>query len=336
MLIKENVVSSFQKMSTAKRNLNVKEYVKTQPVEIKFIDHGIRILKILFDGNKTKNQIFEALRKDKLKKIPYQSDKSKTLEMIKLLEKNELVKENIQDQPLSKGKKMKRKKKRQKHVMELTTIGRELSQLIYYLDEYDQSYKNLRAKIDDHIVDNTGNIERSVLLHKLQTKEWTSQDLDNYSKIVEGISSLESHFLSVTLDTLLSRYFAILHNYNPLNKVAKEILRHVVMDSVTRFILDRLEGSLVDRLYSNESVKDRAYENTHLLLSGWAIAYISDLVGEYSKIEFMKDESLDLANKLYHFLNPENGLIQKVLQEHMKTNSGLDLFIQELEKSRDT
>jgi hypothetical protein len=321
-------------MSTANRSLNVTKYLKTQPVEIKYIVHCIRILKILFDGNKAKNQVFNVLRKDELR-IPYQNDKSKTLEMIKLLQKNELIKVINNNPPLTKIK-LKSRKKNQKHILELTPLGRDLSQLVNSLDEYDYSYKNLNTKVDARTVDNTGSINRLTLLHKLRNKGWTSQDLDNYSKIVEMISSLESHFLPLTLDTLLSRYFTILHKHNPLNNVAKEILRHVVMNSITQFVLDRLEGSLVDRLYSNKSARDIAYEDTHLLLSGWGVAIISDLVSEYSKIGFLKDESLDLAKKLYHFLNPENGLLHKVIHERMKTNPELDKFIQELEKSSHT
>ena len=48
--------------------MSVRKYLKIQPVENKLIDHYIWILKILFDGNKSGNQIFQILKNSKPKK----------------------------------------------------------------------------------------------------------------------------------------------------------------------------------------------------------------------------------------------------------------------------
>ena len=78
------------KRSTITHDLSTKTYQKSQPVEIKLIEHYITILKMLFDGNKNINEIFNILRKE-TKRIPYQSDKSTAIHAIKDLLKYQLV-----------------------------------------------------------------------------------------------------------------------------------------------------------------------------------------------------------------------------------------------------
>jgi hypothetical protein len=84
------IVCYLHKMSTDELNLSTKKYVKSQPVDFKFIPHHISILKILFDGRKNENQIFRALTKNK-ERIAYQSDKDTMIIAIKQLMAYNLV-----------------------------------------------------------------------------------------------------------------------------------------------------------------------------------------------------------------------------------------------------
>jgi hypothetical protein len=112
--------------------------------------HYVAILKILSDGKKSVNEIFSILRKQ-TKRIPYQSDKSSTILAIENLLKYQLVTATNVQRGKAKRKYGRRKKsKAQKIDIEPTPIGKELSQLIYYIHEYSNRYKKLKDIIDYH------------------------------------------------------------------------------------------------------------------------------------------------------------------------------------------
>jgi hypothetical protein len=136
--------------STTIRELSTKVYQKSQPVDIKLMGHYVAILKILSDGKKSVNEIFSILRKQ-TKRIPYQSDKSSTILAIENLLKYQLVTATNVQRGKAKRKYGRRKKsKAQKIDIEPTPIGKELSQLIYYIHEYSNRYKKLKDIIDYH------------------------------------------------------------------------------------------------------------------------------------------------------------------------------------------
>jgi hypothetical protein len=316
-------------MSTTIRNMSTNKHIGTQPVETKIISHCILVLKILYKGGTSKNQLFNKLKNDE-SKIPYKTDKSSTLEAIKHLRKSKLVNE-ISSPPTSKGKK-KRKMKAQRIVVELTELGKELSQLIYYLDECELSYKELKNKINNHFADSTMNLKPVVLENRLRRKGWKHQEIKEYDRLIEGVLVLETHLPLVLFNTILSRYLKIIYSY-PLNILAKEILKKVIIDSITKYILNRLEGILADQINSNNPAKYNAFFTTYRLLSSWMMTYIGNHVDSFSKNRFVQKESLELIKNMFHILNPEQNYLQNVLKRKAKTDSEISTFIQGLEAS---
>jgi len=321
------------KKSTATRSLRTKEYKQSQPVEINLIDHYIAILKILFDGKKYVNEIFNILRKE-TKRIPYQSDKSSTIFAIKDLLKYQLVTETIVQRGKTKRKRIRKKKPIiQKRIIELTPLGKELSQLIYYIDEYSHRYKKLKDVIDYHFNGNDIGIKQVILSKRLKERGWKNQEMELYDQYMASILSLESHLPMVILNTLLARYFKIIHSYSSISDIAKEILRRVIMDAITKYILDRLEGILADKIYASKSQRDNAFGTTHYLLSGWTTSHFRDYADTYSENRFIQNESLDLVRVLYNILDPPKHFLQYVLGREAKRDPKIDLLVRVLEES---
>ena len=75
--------------------------------------------------------------------------------------------------------------------------------------------------------------------------------------------------------------------------MAKEILRRVVMDTITDYILDRLEGILTD--------KDPMAGTIYTLLAGWSINHFKNHVDIYSENRFIQNESRLGKNIIQYF-----------------------------------
>lgn len=296
--------------------MSTDKHIRTQPVETKIISHCILVLKILYKGGTSKNQLFNKLKNDE-SKIPYKTDKSSPLEAIKHLRKSKLVNE-ISSPPTRKGKK-KRKMKAQRIVVELTELGKELSQLIYYLDECELSYKELKNKINNHFADSMMNLKPVVLENRLRRKGWKHQEIKEYDRLIEGVLVLETHLPLVLFNTILSRYLKIIYSY-PLNILAKEILKKVIIDSITKYILNRL----ADQINSNNPAKYNAFFTTYRLLSSWMMTHIGNHVDSFSKNRFVEKESLELIKNMFHILNPEQNYLQNVRVLESSTASSMD------------
>lgn len=295
-------------MSTDELNLSTKKYVKSQPVDFKLIPHYIGILKILFEGKKNESQIFRALTKNEGERIAYQSDKSTTMVAIKrLVEYNLATVAEVK----SKGIKKKRwmqirvRRKTMEKIIELTPLGKELSQLIYYKDEYKLGYKKLKDSINQYFKIN-----------------WNSND-----KLIEGILSLEAHLPLIIFNTILARYFRVVSHYNQINYMANEILKRVVMEVITDYILNRPEGILTD--------KDHLPNTTYRLLAGWLVDhFFAEYVDKYSENRFIQNESLNLAKILYNILNPAENFLRDAMRIPANRDPKVNQLILELEASR--
>ncbi len=138
--------------------------------------------------------------------------------------------------------------------------------------------------------------------HRLETMGWKNHEIEVYDRLEERILSLEAHLPLVIFNTILARYFRIISKYNHINYMAKEILRRVVMDTITDYILDRLEGILTD--------KDPMAGTICTLLAGWSINHFKNHVDIYPENRFIQNESLDLTKILYNILNPEENFLR--------------------------
>ena len=324
------------KKSTTTHNLSTKVYQKSQPVEIKLIDHYIGILKILFKDNKNVNEVFNILRKE-TKRIPYQSDKLATSHAIKDLLKSQLVTEVIIQRGKTKRKRIRnRKSKGQKRIIELTPIGKELSKLIYYIHEYSYRYEKLKEVINYHFNSSDIGIKQVILHKRLTERGWQNQEIELYNRLAEGVLFLEAHLPLVILNTLLARYLKIIYTYNSLSILAKEILKRVIIDTITKYILDRLEGILADKVFSGKQQRDTSFQTTYYLLSGWTTSHFRNHTDIFSENRFIQNESLDLVKVLYNILDPPNHFLESVLGREAKNNPKIDQLMKVLEASKDT
>jgi hypothetical protein len=105
------------------------------------------------------------------------------------------------------------------------------------------------------------------------------------------------------------------------------------MDTLTKYILDRLEGILADQVNSNSSLKYNAFNTTYRLLSGWMTANIENHVNILSKNRFIQNESSELTKNMYNILNPDQNYLQNIFKRRAKSNPKLAEFIQSLESS---
>lgn len=314
-----------------------KDRLRRKPV-YKFIAHHVLILKVLFDGDKNVNEIFRLVKENQDAKIPYQSVKAVTIDAINDLVKNQLVHEEITP-PIQKFRSKYRTKKKpikQKRIIGLAPLGSELSSLIYFSHRYKQNYAQLKEKIDYHFNVNDDNkiSKSSILRSRLERREWKDEEMGSYPSLREGILLLETHLPPVLLSALFSRCLTIIFRCSPLNNISQEILKKVIMDAITEYILHRLEGALVDKIFSNNSERENAYNLTYRLLSGWTTAHFLNHVQTFSKNRFIQSESLDLVKTLYGILNAQAGFLQNVLGREAKSDPEINQLIKVLEASR--
>jgi hypothetical protein len=328
-----NIVFQLHKMSTDELNLSTKKYVKSQPVDFKLIPHYIGILKILFEGRKNENQIFMALSKNEGERIAYQSDKNTTIVAIKrLVVYNLATVAEIKSKGIKKKRWMQRRVRRKtmEKIIELTPLGKELSQLICYKDEYKLGYKKLKDSINQYFKINRNsntNISNSVFRRRLKTMGWKNNEIEVYDRLEEEILSLEAHLPLIIFNTILARYFRIISHYNQITYMAKEILKRVVMDVITDYVLNRPEGILTD--------KDYLANTTYRLLAGWLVDhFFAEYTDKYSEDRFIQRECLDLAKILYNILNPEDNFLQNAMRIPASRDPKVNQLIQELETSR--
>jgi hypothetical protein len=307
----------------------------SEPVYYKFINHYIVIIKVLFDGDKNVNQIFKLVKENEDRKIPYQSVKPVTIDVINDLLKFHLVEEKITkpDQKPKRKYLRKKKPKKQKRIIGLTLLGSELSNLIYFVDDYKRNYLHLKEKINYHFNindDNKTGTTIAVSRNRYRQRGWKDEDLDNHSRLIEGILFLETHLPLVFLNTLLSRYLKIIFKH-ALNDISKEILNKVIMNTITENLLDRLEGILADKIFANTSERNNAFNLTYRLLSDWTTMHFLNHMNTFSKNRFIKKESLDLINTLYNILNPPEGFLRNALQREAESRPEINQLIKDLE-----
>ena len=70
------------------------------------------------------------------------------------------------------------------------------------------------------------------------------------------------------------------------------------MDAITKYILDRLEGILADKILSGKLQRDTVFSNTYLLLSGWTTSHFRNHAETYSENRFIQNESLESGNSI--------------------------------------
>lgn len=190
-------------------------------------------------------------------------------------------------------------------------MGKELSQLIYYKDGYKLGYKKLKDNINQYFNINWSsntNVSDSVLRRRLATMGWKNE-IEVYDRLEEEILSLEAHLPLVIFNTILARYFRVISHHNEINDMANEILKRVVMEVITDYILNRPEGILKD--------KDHLANMTYRLLAGWLIDhFFAEYMDKYSENRFIQHESLDLAKTLYNILNPEQNFLRNAMRIH--------------------
>ena len=309
--------------------------ISSKPVYYKFINHYIVILKVLFNGDKSVNQIFKLVKENE-DKIPYQSVKHVTIDIINDLLKFKLVEEKITiaDQKPKRKYRRKKKPKKQKRIIGLSLIGSELSNLIYFIDDYKRNYLHLKEKINYHFNINDGSkIYTTIAMsrNRYKQKQWKDEDLENHSNLMEGILFLETHLPVVFLNTLLSRYLKIIFKHNPLNIISKEIVNKVIVDAIAKNFLDRLEGILADKIFANTSERDNAFNLTYGLLSGWTTSHFLNHMDTFSKNRFINKESLDLIYTLYNILKPPEGFLRNALQREAESRPEINQLIKDLE-----
>lgn len=176
------------------------------------------------------------------------------------------------------------------------------------------------------------NLKPAVLQRRLKQKGWESQEIED-STLIEGVLILQSHLPLVLFNTILSRYFKIIYEYSPLNELAEEILRKVIMNSIMIYALDRLEGILADQINSNNHLRDNAFGVTYRLLSNWIQTYVEYHADIFSKNRHIQEESLKLLMNLFNILNPEENYLQNVFRRRAKNNPRLAAIIRNLESS---
>ena len=99
------------------------------------------------------------------------------------------------------------RRKIKEKIVELTPLGKELSQLIHYKDEYRQGYKKLRDNINRHFKINWNGktkISNQVFRHRLETMGWRNHEIEVYDRLEEGILSLEAHLPLIIFNTILA------------------------------------------------------------------------------------------------------------------------------------
>jgi DNA-binding HxlR family transcriptional regulator len=154
----------------------------------------------------------------------------------------------------------KKKMNMQKVVVEFTPLGQELKNIIDDLEKYGAAYLNLRNTIYKYFDLNTGRVVRvaplaaSSIRFKLKQKGWELTEVEKYGDWLVEIFQLENQLLMAAISAILCRYTSIVHR-NQIAGLGKEILNFKIQESITYFVLDRLQGLLSEKLFSQMDEK---------------------------------------------------------------------------------
>ena len=267
-----------------------------EPVH-KLLNHYLRILVLLRNGKKIGvNDIFKAIMKiDR----PNFSHKTHTIDAIRNLKAGYLVKQS--KEVYSKRKKSKKKRRRtQKLVTQLTECGEEISNLIQAIEYYEASFSKLRNSVDRYFNIGT-NCEKPLLVsHRLKERGWKDDDIKNFPIWLEEVYQIQYLSPLVIIETLIARYFSIVHKFN-VKGLAKGILTTLVVDTLRHYLLETLPSDQQKGLIYNKILDQ---------LTGRTITYFLNYTPPEHKNKFIQLESVEMVKALHSILNPSKDFLR--------------------------
>lgn len=145
-------------------------------------------------------------------------------------------------------------KHRQKEIKVPTFLGKEILNLIDALRRCNHNYAKLKEVIVEHNFDlgenedpkDGGSIVRNKLLHR----GWDNQDIGSFDDIMRSAFRMESIYRMNIFNSFLYRYSSIKDEYN-VNQIADKIILKIIMDEIQSLFL--LAGDLEELSYKFSS-----------------------------------------------------------------------------------
>jgi hypothetical protein len=264
--------------------------------------------------------------------IPNLSSKHFTTEAISHLEEVGLIKQ-------SKEIDLRRKRQcRQKKNMELTEFGSELSKSIRGIEQYTEYYSKLTSIIKERFdisEDTKKEISSSEFRHKLENKEWRSDDIKNYRIWLEQVFNLEYLSSLAIFDILIARYASIIFKYSP-EGISKEILNKLIVDTIREYLMDRVEEFLSKRLSTDNNARKKTFNDIFYGISGHAVSYFMNFAPPTQLNKFIQNESIGLVESLYSILSPPKGFLARTMEKKANRDPNVKeqlKFLEGLDKS---
>ncbi len=184
-----------------------------------------------------KENAYEGLRVNNLWRATGSKDKPAILKGISFLRRCEI----IQTERINK----------QKVINKLTSLGRELKDLLDDIDRYNQSITKIRILVSDYYKPKEANrSKRSRLLRK----GWTNPEIESLPGIWNTLIAISNFCNKNICNAFLHRYYFILVFYKP-NRDAQNVLLEIILEQIKKQLFGREIKAQVDSNYLEGSGK---------------------------------------------------------------------------------
>lgn len=309
------------------------------------------------------NQIFNTISKEKLgvneiiKKTGL--PRNKGLEAISFLESSKII------------MRLHSEKHKQKNLIELTELGKELTNFFKNLEQFETHHEKLVISIkenfnlysqkfrrkefeanftyglsDEHksLLQKEYTIIKNQKYNILSSKGWTKEEVKNLEDWNIIGNKIKKDFLDMVVDFIGFRYHLFLVKYNDINKKTKELLKKLIELKINFYIEKKIE--LLELEYEHSRIRnDDNDNNSNDLIESlnWDyMQYLVDNTSEYIKRNqynrFIVREVSSLLLDLLSIANLEKNQFIKWLESQisvLKRNPITYAYGDELEKALD-
>jgi hypothetical protein len=128
---------------------------------------------------------------------------------------------------------------KQKEYLQLNEFGQEVANFIENTTKFEKSFEQLKETIK-HVYYLPEGTEKKAIRSLLLNRGLNQQEIDSYRDDLGYAEDFVSNSLSVLSDGILDKYALFLLEFDP-NSHAKEFLKEVVIDRLSKYLLLRVE-----------------------------------------------------------------------------------------------
>jgi hypothetical protein len=282
--------------------MNSKRRHKVKPVN-KILNHCIQILPLIISRSMGKNEIFAKLHQLKHRGLNYKFD---TYDAIFHLQRGGLMHEIAHSQ---------------KHIQELTPLGRELAEMIIGSDRYKKSYSALRCALDNNF-STPKQKNKQTLRSRLRNSGWDEDEIEWFDYYHEQVTLVLAYADDDFIRGALQKRFELItREFGSVSEIAKTIINTLILNASINhisFVSRHIEEDYPLSLRMQEGLPEQdgtPYIDRYIEINEEVISDFEKASGQDYYPKLISNEVKNMLLSMLFMLKPPRELVVKYIQD---------------------